>query len=302
MKTIREAYFGIDFPQCFYRFQEFVEKLRTEHRIDINRCALQIQLGDVFQALGPEFDARSYNPALTSRYPNDPPEFFTLVHGPSGGQHWGYYLEDPAEPEFYVASYFHSEPLHFSIDGLNLFEAVRKHLERVYEDNLEYTDMYAGDEGDEGDEYKEQLEELDTIRSLLKSYYTGEREETGEAYVETYRYQREVTAPTRDGIGIRLAGELYRPVPGSERFLNPRFSPGQAEVEHFMEEARQLLELGFPGAELKLGKDLWCYPQYREEAFEVLASAYEALGRTILLRSLQLARQQQLVADRVVPL
>lgn len=285
-RIIRQAYFGIRFPVSFFRFQSFADDLLTNHGVDVSSCALQIQLGDVFQVFEPDFDRVTFDPAATSRYPNDPPEFLTVIHGPSGGLHWGYYVEDPGEPEYMVASYFHEEPLRFSLDGANLLEALRKILEKSYEDNQDYLEIYGEDE------YKEELEELDLIRGVLKNYDTQDRAEVGKEYLEKYGFTRIVTAQTRDGIGIALPGAKYRPIPDADRFIDPYFTPTPRQVDRYRIEALALLEEGFPGATLKLGKDLWCYDEYREESYKLLAIAYEALGREPLLKLLKLAQEQ----------
>jgi len=286
MRAIQEAYLGILFPYCFFRFHDFVEDLKTAHGIDINRCALQIQLGDAFQVFQPAPDPKSFDPLTTSRYPNDPPEFFTVLHGPSDGLHWGYYFEDPGQPEYFVASYFHNEPLQFSIDGQNLMEAARKFLEQCYEDNKEYLEIH-------GEEvYVKELEELALIRSVLRNYGTGEREEIGNEYVEKYEYTRQVTAPTRDGLGIVVGEHLYSPLPDADYFLNPDFTPTPEQVDRYMKEASEKLAEGLPGAALKLGKDLWCYARYKGESFRMLELAYGALNRDTSLALLNIARKQ----------
>jgi hypothetical protein len=286
MEPISQAYFGIHFPDCFFRFQDFVTALGKEHGVDINNCALQIRLGDAFKVFEPGADIEALNPAVSSRYPNDPPEFFTMIHGPSDGLHWGYYFEDPQEPEYFVASYFHSEPIEFSVDGQNLFEAVRRFLEQSCEDKKDYLEI------DGEDVYRKAVAELDLIRDVLRRYATREREETGRAYVETYDFVRSATAPTRDHIGVFIERDLYRPLPGAEQFLNPDFTPAPEQVERFLGEAAALLKDGFPGAALKLGKDLWCYEQYRPQSFRALETAYRALGRSTSLKLLNVAKEQ----------
>ena len=286
MESLRQAYFGIHFPDDFFRFQDFVSVLKAEHGVDINNSAMQIRLGDAFKAFEPGVDIETLNPAVTSRYPNDPPEFFTMIHGPSDGLHWGYYFEDPQEPEYFVASYFHSEPIEFSVDGQNLFEAVRRFLEQGYEDKKDYLEVF----GD--DDYRREIAELDLIRGVLQKYATQERAETGRAYVETYDFVRSATAPTRDRIGVFIERSLYRPLPGAEQFLDPNFTPTPEEVERFTRDAAALLREGFPGAALKLGKDLWCYEQYKAESFRALETAYRALGRSISLKILNIAKEQ----------
>jgi hypothetical protein len=272
-KILQDKYAGFRFPDCFFEFQDVVAQLQQAHSININKCALQIKLGDVFRVFEPGINIAAFHPWEVSRYPNDPPEFFTLIHGASDGLHWGYYLEDENSPELFVASYYHRDPLLFTVNGLNLHQMVREQLEKCYRDNEEYLKIYTDDI------YKKELDELNQIREVLKKYDTAERTETGVNYLEKYGYKRQTTIPTRDNIGISLPIQQYQPLHNAALWMQPGFSPTPEQVKQCQQQAIELLKAGYPATILKLGHDLWCYEPYRNEAITVLEKAYQALER-----------------------
>jgi hypothetical protein len=49
---------------------------------------------------------------------------------------------------------------------------------------------------------------------------------------------------------------------------------------------------------LKLGKDLWIYQEYRAISYKLLDKAYQALGRELLRRQLQVAIDYRKHCDR----
>ena len=271
---LQQKYAGFRFPDCFFEFQDFVNELQHTHAININRSALQVSLADTFKIFDEQTDTSTFDPWATSRYPNDPPEFFTMLHGPSDGLHWGYYIDDENAPKIEVASYYHREGLSFTINGLNLHEAVRSHLEQCWHDNADYLKTY------NDDVYKRQLDELNTMRDVLKKYYTADRGETGLQYLNKYHYTDDADVPLRYGIGIKLNGADYRTIPDADKFVEPGFTPTHDELMQYSQQAIALLNDGYPFAALKLGRDMWCYEQqYRAEAINVLTKAYQALNR-----------------------
>ncbi|HKJ03581.1 MAG TPA: ADP-ribosylation family protein [Longimicrobiales bacterium] len=284
--VLRSAYDGFEFPPCFFGFHDFVVDLARTHGIDFGSCAMQVRLGSAFDVFSAGFLEKGFDPARPSRYPADPPEFLTVIHGPSGGLHWGYYCEDRRRPELFVASYFHSDPLSLEVDGWSIFEAMRGFLERMVVDNRDYLDT-------DGDPfYRDQLAELDTVRSVLVTYDTGDRPETGSEYLDRYvTTLSPPTARTRDGIGIRVDPSLYRPLSNARDFTRAAFHPPPEEASTAQAEALHLLKQGFPGAAFKLGKDLWCYEDHRARAVELLRAAYVALDRTYLLPNLEVAAE-----------
>jgi hypothetical protein len=227
----------------------------------------------------------------------DPPEFFTVLAGDTDGLHWGYYLDDPATGEGCVASYYASDAFELSADGDSLFEAVRLDLEQRYRDYEEYQLANPA----HAEDYQVRLRELDELRASIQQYSTAGRREVGAEYEERYlprviRSSR-VVAATREGMGIVVPPELYRPLQVRDQKLWSllRREEGTAAV---VERARRALHAGFPGTALKVGKDLWSFGEKRraEHAYELLDAAYAALGREPLRRVLQAHR-----ANRELP-
>jgi hypothetical protein len=295
---LRQLY-GFDFPEDFFRFWEFATRLRPLEPLEALADATHISLVGPFEVLAGRFDGRSppHSQLLHWRYSMDPPEFFTVLAGGTDGLHWGYYLDDPAAGEGCVASYYANDAFELSADGDNLFEAVRLHVEQHYRDCEDYRledPAYAED-------YDDTMQALDVIRVAIQQYATADRSETGAEYEELYppRVARSarVVAATREGMGIVVPPELYRPLPVKDQKLWSllRKEEGPAEV---VEAARRALREGFPGTALKLGKDLWSFGDKRraEYAYELLDAAYAALGREALRRVLQVHR-----ANRELP-
>src|SRR4051812_30149860 len=125
------AEYGFDFPDDFYRFWEFANRLSPLDPLNALSEPLGITLVGPFEILAGRFDGRVplHSLLLHWRYHDDPPEFFTVLAGGGDGLHWGYYLDDPDSGSGCVASYYAREEYELSADGDTLFEAVRLHLE-----------------------------------------------------------------------------------------------------------------------------------------------------------------------------
>src|SRR4051794_24637353 len=131
-KLLAEIY-GFEFPDSFFAFQDFVIKVTPELLLDV----VEISLAGPFLIK----DRNHPSPLWESRYYNDPPEFFTILEGGTDGLHWGYYIDDPANLALLalpVTSFYSNDAFELTIDGNDIFEAVRDHLERHYETCLEY--------------------------------------------------------------------------------------------------------------------------------------------------------------------
>jgi hypothetical protein len=291
-RQLRELY-GFDFPEDLFRFWGFVNRLMPLEPWNALRDATGLTLVGPFEVLAGRFDGRTprYDQRLHWRYYADPPEFFTVLAGDVDGVHWGYYLDDPARGEGCVASYYANGALELETAGDNLFEAVRLEMEYHYRDCEEYR----AEDPDNADAYESVLREIDALRECLQRYATGDRPEVGEVYTERYRSRiarsARVVAATREGMGVVVPPELYRPLSLGDRKLwaHLRKKKDPADV---VEEARRLLREGFPGTALKLGKDLWACHGRRKTAYayELLDAAYEALGRDALRQVLHVHR------------
>lgn len=272
--TLKQAYLGFQFPACFTEFAELLEQLRNKHGIELSGSALNLTPAAAFAP-------SSADPWLDSRYPQDPPEFFTMLHGGSDGLHWGYYAEDENAPSIMVASYYHREPLHFSVDGLNLHEALRGHLETCWADLSDYAEL-------EGrGPYEKSFAELNQIRECLQQYYTGDRPEQGRDYLFAYSFTSRPGIAQRNGIDITSDPAHYLPLALAAAFDDPAFQPSPAQVQQCLRAAYDKLLGGYPLAALKLGRDLWCYETYREESIWILEKTYRSMGRPRALGFLQ---------------
>jgi Uncharacterised conserved protein (DUF2228) len=283
--------YGFDFPDDLFTFWDFANRVRPLEPLNALVEATGTHLVGPFEVLAGRFAGRTPSLPLSLhwRYHDDPPEFFTVLRGATDGLHWGYYLDDPAAGAGCVASYYANAAFEISADGDDLFEAIRLDLER-----------HAGDCADALlDDPEESLEEkkrqIDVVRTRLLRFATGDRPEQGREYEEAYpeRSARaaRVVAATREGMGIVVPPETYRPLALKDRRLWQRLRK-EGVPGDILAEAHQALKDGFPGTALKLGKDLWALGggERSEHAYELLDSAYAALGRGVLREVLRIHR------------
>lgn len=276
-----KAEYGFDFPDDFYRFWEFANRLRPLEPLQA-LAALDLVLVGPFDVLAGRFDGRvtKHSLLLHWRYYDDPPEFFTALAGGGDGLHFGYYLDDPEAGSGCACSYFARDAYELSTDGDTLFEAARLHLE--------YFQAEAEDDNED--------EAFAKLRAALMVYATGDRPETGEEYTELYAglaaRNEHILAETTEGMGIVAQPELYRPFTLDDRKLTKLVGKKKADLGPLIDEARQALAGGFPATALQLGKNLWATGDERkaEAAYELLDAAYAALGRETLRRVLHTHR------------
>lgn len=135
---LAQAY-GFSLPEDFWRFCRFYQAIESGPERGFLRAALGIS------AVGPMDWVQGYLQRKSSglplclhyRYFMDPPEFITILCGDTDGQHWGYWVDVPREPEFYVASYHTRDAYEITVCGKTLLEAVRLELELQYAGALE---------------------------------------------------------------------------------------------------------------------------------------------------------------------
>jgi hypothetical protein len=279
------ALYGFDFPEDFFRFWEFANRLRPLEPLRALTDATDLSLVGPFEVLAGRFDGRSprYSILLHWRYYADPVEFFTVLAGGGDGLHWGYHLDDPASRVACVASYYAADVFELSADGDTLFEALRLHLEDCY--SIAELDRTCFPE--HASEYEDDMRRLDGLRLALCRYGTAERSETGDAYVQQYQGQAarnaHVTAETMEGLGIVVPPEKYGPLSLKDKWLWSRLRKDD-NPRDLVDEAMQALRESFPGTALKLGKDLWAAGGEHQTmyAYDLLDAAYEALGREVL--------------------
>jgi hypothetical protein len=276
-QRIRDVY-GFDFPPDFFEFRKFLAGIPE------GLLSRTLEMGSAHPfAVADGKAARDFpnRPLWEDRAHNDPPEFITIFGWGGDGLHWGYYFDDPADGEVVVAHYYANDAFQFGTDGDDLFEAVRSQVEYCH---TEYERDIRN--GYEVTYCQDQLKALAEVRSLLTAFWE-DRPEIGKEYRDVYGVTwRGPVAETRDDMGIVVPRALYRPLPGEDRTRVYNWDPTPAEVEAMAGPARELLREGFPGAALKLGKDLWVYREHRATSYEMLEAAYAALGRTHLLRLL----------------
>jgi len=287
---VRELY-GFDFPEDFYRFWQFVNRLKPLEPLLALNDDLAIVLTGPFDILYGCFD-RIEPPAslyLHWRYYQEPPEFFTVMVGGGDGHHWGYYLDDPPAGPHCVARYYAQDAFEVVSDGNSLFQSLRTWIEN----NLSDAELDHGYRLTDAEEIKNTRESLARVRQALMEWATRDRPETGEAYVEKYGRRRparfrQVMAATHEGMGIVVPPETYRALSLPDRELWRRLWNTEDPAE-LVDEARQALRQGFPGTALKLGKDLWAMGGERHQGYavELMDAAYAALGRDVLRQVLR---------------
>jgi hypothetical protein len=279
------AEYGFDFPDDFHRFWEFVNRLSPLDPLNALED-LGITLVGPFDVLAGRFDGRvpKHSLLLHWRYHDDPPEFFTVLYG-GDGLHWGYWLDDPDRGPDGCVAHCYAQEMIFGVDGDDLFDAVRLHLEYQH---AEY-ETYRDHDPEEADEYDQQFAALVPFRERLLPI--TERPQVGAEYTDAYddwasRDDR-VVANFMNGVGIVVPPEQYRPLSRPDKKLWPSLRR-KKDPRDVVEEARHALREGFPGTALKLGQDLWGMDEPKGTyAVELLDAAYEALGRETLRRVLQ---------------
>jgi Uncharacterised conserved protein (DUF2228) len=264
--------FGFEFPADLFRFHEFLQEL-SRRGLSLAADPVNIGLANVFNAFR-EGAADEDPEAFETRYHKDPPEFITLLTGDTDGLHWGYYVDDPTFNSFPVAHYYQNDAFELTI-AADLFEAVADHLKGLYRTTEEYLETDSAS----APAYRQDLQRLDAVWEILEPYRTHE---------EAHRY---VTAPTRDGMGIIVPTDQYRPLQEQDWFQEPLYLPTRDEVRSFRQAALEALRDGYPGTALKLGKDLWDYPAFFDFSCELLEQAYPALDRPLLKKRFDQIRE-----------
>lgn len=285
------AEYGFDFPEDFYRFWQFVNRLAPLDPLHALQDALGFVLVGPFEILAGRFDGRvpRHSLLLHWRYHDDPPEFFSVLAGGGDGLHFGYFLDVPEAGLGCLCSYYAHDAYELSADGDTLFEAVRLHLEYQQAD-LETDAGYGLISAEELQHGRDALEQ---VRSALCQFATADRPERGEAYTESYagacRRNELVVADTWEGMGIVVPPSLYRPLALTGRKLWRHLHRKTVDLAPLVDEARQALREGFPGSLLELGKNLWVSADAskRQIGFQLLDEAYAALGRELLRHVLQ---------------
>jgi hypothetical protein len=291
-QRIRDFY-GFDFPDDFFRFREFMAALPRNALEDACEELCPAFAFDV--AAGRKPKDYPEHPYWEDRYYNDLPEFVTIFRGGMGGLHHGYFFDAPGELPPVCAFFWNSDSIEHDISGDTIFEAVRYQLERAesgYQEMIE-------DDPDDAAHYRRQLKNVARVREKLSKSFGADRPETGDDYMFSYDGSawREPVAETRETMGIVVPKKKYRKLK-ADPFARDNPRPTRSAIKSLAAEARKQLDAGYPGAALKLGRDLWVWARKFPVCYDLLDEAYAALGREPLRRLLAEARAFRAFCDR----
>jgi hypothetical protein len=290
-QRVRDFY-GFDFPDDFFRFREFMATLPRNALAD----ACDMGMGFAFEvAAGRKPTDYPDHPYWEDRYYNDLPEFVTLFHSGMGGLHHGYFFDAPGELPPVCAFFWNTDSIEHDIAGDTIFEVVRYHLETSesgYQEMIE-------DDPDAAAHYRRRLKKIARLREKLSEHFGADRPETGEDYTDVFGDSawRKPTADTYETMGIVVPKGKYRKLK-SDPFAGHDPKPTQAVIKPLVAEAMKQLDAGYPGAALKLGRDLWMWAGKFPACYELLDAAYEALKREPLRHLLAEARAFRAFCDR----
>lgn len=280
-RAVVEEVYGFPFPDDLYAFHDFA------HANPASLETLELELDGPFALIEGRTKGitKSWDPGGNSpRFLNDPPEFFTVAVGDHDGLHWGYWFDDPATLPPVVTSYLHSGDFDLGNAFDSIFDAIRAHLEDLHAE----AELHLIDDAEFAADHRATLEALASTRTALSKFAHGDRPETGHTYRERYatttkpRTSRKPTAMTGNKLGIVVPKKAYRPLSDTDMFQGVDHKPTAKEVEALVKSAEVAMDEGFAGSALKLGHDLWPYAAFQAESYELLDSAYGALGRKVL--------------------
>jgi hypothetical protein len=273
-QRIRDFY-GFDFPEDFFRFAEFYESVGWKPFEEVCNIGMAFPF-DV--AAGRPAKHFPEHPHWESRYYNDLPEFITIFLSDPDGLHWGYVFDAPGDLPPDVAFYYHSDTFHHKNDGPTLFDALENRLES-YEEQCE-------DEADEDEDWAQALKATRKLRRQLKRFL--------KAHPAKPRDGSSTTGGARCWCRLEVVfpETRFRPL-SVDPFAGDDYDkarPERASLEPALAEALALLRAGYPGAALKLGRDLWPWAHRFPEVYDLLEGAYTALDRAPLIRLMNEAR------------
>lgn len=283
-----KEYYGFDFPDDFWLFWDFYKELNDCGMVELLTDTLGITLHGPFDLLRGDFDeAKPKFPLyLNWRFYKDPPEFFTVLMGTSDGEHWGYWLDDPAAARFCVASYYNNDAYEISNDGETLFEAVRLELEYSYSSNIESIAMYTAQNNSTEVEYAKQgIERLAKLRTSLCKYETAQRTQIGSDYTEAYNTYftstRHSSLPTFDSMGFVVEPKYL----SDQLYETPAINDDN--IKDVIAKAEEYIKNGYYGNAMAIGKDLFSYgKKFQSEAQKILTECYNKLERPLLAQIL----------------
>lgn len=275
---------GIILPEHVYTFWAFFLALTPNERQAMQEVGIFpagiLDWFDPEQAnkpLQPNLDHRLYY-----RYYRDPSAFFTILFGGGDGQHFGLWVDDPAQPPTLIAEYYNNDGVPLGCYGpQTLLEVVRKQLE-WYEGCFE--PPYTPDDPDD----RTPRIYLTVLREAIMAWETADRPEQGSTYTKRYKFDdsnRLMTMgspglllpdPLRDDLPVRDDNKIYHAIRNDEPI-----------VQKWIADAHNLCQNGQPATALALGHELhWLSAGKKERedaATSLLVAAYTALGYDALV-------------------
>jgi hypothetical protein len=252
-------------PATLVEFWALYNELASEGP-SLTRAPLNIRLSKLFNVFA-DVDPGGWE----TIYFDDPPEWITLLDTVDmDSLHWGYFVESYPPTCLEVVSCRRSTPIFPA--GNDLFEALHDHLVLLQRSLL--SDLKHDRQNETY--YRDGLALIEQVVNHLQPRLGA-----------TPPCNRQPAITTRDGYGIALDPGLYRPLQDDAPLLEPTFQPQAAEVARWGLAARQALDEGYPLTALKLGRDLWRYPQFLDVSHDLLKQAYTGLAQPILLARLE---------------
>ena len=271
-KWLRELY-GLEFPDSLFALHEFLNGFGQGPAVALNAVGLS-PAGplELLMRRRADFQRPALDMVLHWRFYNDPPEFFTCLHGDTDGEHWGMLLDDPERGYRGVAAYFTKDVDDLRVYG-GLLDAVLQRVDSRIEgirENIEY------DPGERA-YYEKELSAAQRLGEELEAFIERERLPLDEA--------RGDGVPSCTLLNAILPDGAYAPLSRPDEDVIELLKR-PADLEALAEEATQLARRGFPGGALLLGRALhyFCGPKHASNAHRLQRCAYDALGRTELVR------------------
>lgn len=284
--------YGFHFPAELERIWGFCRSVKPLDPLRALEDSLGLVLAGPFEVLDGRFD-RADPPApiiLHHRRPWELPEFFPVMLSSDGGQHWGYFIDDPdtGAPSCAALTDRGAGP-GASLESDTLAGGLRLWVEQAAADlESEGPDPSATEA-----EAREVAAMLSRCREmanrLAKAVGIQLPPHTGDAFIRASSgalADRDslVTLPTQDGTGIVAPPETCRTTAPLPRLHEAVWR--KAGVEWLQRVARRALDSGRPGVALFIGRELWAPGTRKRRAIAapILEAAYMALGRPTLAR------------------
>jgi hypothetical protein len=278
-RDILKELYGLEFPDSLFHLHAFFSGMSDEEQE-----ALRMWPSGLLSVLSlPRQKLARLKPKypilLHYRFYRDPPEFFTCLHGDCDGEHWGILLDEPDRGFRGMAAYYNNDGDRIRV-YFSPFDAILNRIDHF----IEETDEAIEDEPDQEDYWRGQEQLLRQIRERLE------------------RYTAEHGIPLDGGRprGIESDTGLTLIVPGSKVKKAPTIFQGhQFETQHsprmksLIRNAVAECTQDKPLGALSIGRSLhyWGGSNYSQDAYQLLRAAYEALGRTELIRILDVHHQ-----------